>query len=95
MRNLMCILTSSYPVHSFVALVRYLFIFPGIRSFLSEQISQDSIFARDSADKFMKSHCGRLHHQRTSLYGCQTSVDAWYGGEDGIIYMFTTLVSDS
>ena len=43
LRLLMYMLTFPYLVHSFVDFVCYLFTNPGVRSFLSERISQDPL----------------------------------------------------
>ena len=64
-----------YPVHSFVDLVRYHFTIPGVRSFLSQRISQDPLekfFGCQTAwTSSWKSHCGRVHYQHTSSSSCQ------------------------
>ena len=64
-----------YPVYSFVDLVRYHFTIPGVRSFLSQRISQDPLetfFGCQTAwTSSWKSHCGRVHYQHTSSSSCQ------------------------
>ena len=51
----------TYPVHSFLDLVRYLFTIPGVRPFLSERISQDPL------EKFIgcQRQRGRVHENPT------------------------------